>query len=67
MLGNIKTAIVGTLKSVKRRYVFRYFGEFQYRFNRRCKLSEMLDRLACVVARSKPRPYKLLAIADEAG
>lgn len=67
VLGNVKTAIAGTLKSVGKRYVFRYFAEFQYRFNRRLKLPEMLDRLACVATRSTPRPYKMLMIADEAG
>ena len=59
--------IVGTLKSVKKRCVFRYFGEFQYRFNRRFRTAEMQDRLAAVVKRSTPLPYKPLAIADEAG
>lgn len=67
VLGNIKTAIVSTLKSVNKRYVFRYFGEFQYRFNRRFNLPEMLDRLACVVARSSPRPRRLLVVADQSG
>jgi transposase-like protein len=67
ILGNIKTAIVGTLKSVKKRYVFRYFAEFQYRFNRRLKLAELMDRLAYAVTCAAPRPYKLLVVADEAG
>ena len=66
LLGNIKTAIVGTLKSFNRCYVFHYFGEFQYRFNRRLKLPAMLDRLTCVVARSKPRYYNPLAVAEDA-
>ena len=67
VLGNIKTAIVSTLKSVNKRYVFRYFGEFQYRFNRRFNLPELLDRLAYVVTRSAPRPRRLLAVADHPG
>ena len=67
VLGNVKTAIVGTLKSVAKRYVFRYLAEFQYRFNRRFKLPEMLDRLACVATQAKPRPYKTLKIEHEAG
>jgi transposase-like protein len=67
VLGNLKTAMAGTLKSVAKRYVFRYLAEFQYRFNRRFKLSEMLDRLASVAARAAPRAYKTLKIAYVAG
>ena len=67
VLGNIKTAIVSTLKSVAKRYVHRYFAEFQYRFNRRVDLASMLDRLACVATRAAPRPYRALKLVDEAG
>lgn len=67
VLGNIKTAIVGTLKSVAIRYVFRYLAEFQYRFNRRFQLPEMLARLASVATRAAPRPYNTLKIAHAAG
>jgi transposase-like protein len=69
ILGNLKTAIAGTLKSVAKRYVFRYLAEFQYRFNRRFDLGQMLDRLACVTIRAAPRPRRLLKIkpVDVAG
>ena len=67
VLGNIKTAIAGTLKSVDRRYVHRYLAEFQYRFNRRFNLPEMLARLGSVAARAKPRPYRTLKLAYEDG
>jgi transposase-like protein len=67
ILGNVKTAIAGTLKSVAKRYVFRYFAEFQYRFNRRSDLPAMLNRLACVATRSAPRPYKSIKITFAAG
>jgi len=67
VLGNLKTAIAGTLKSVAKRYVFRYLAEFQYRFNRRANLPAMLDRLACVAVRAAPRPYKTLKIEYAAG
>lgn len=67
VVGNLKTAIAGTLKSVARRYVHRYLAEFQYRFNRRFSLPEMLDRLACVATRAAPRPYKTLMVAYAAG
>ncbi len=67
VLGNVKTAITGTLKSVARRYVFRYLAEFQYRFNRRFKLPELLNRLASVATRAAPRPYQTLKILHVAG
>lgn len=67
VLGNIKTAIVSTLKSVAKRHVHRYLAEFQYRFNRRLDLASMLDRLACVAARSAPRPYRAIRLADVVG
>ena len=66
-LGNLKTAIVSTLKSVARRYVPRYFAEFQYRYNRRFDLPAMLGRLASVAARAKPRPRSVLKLREGAG
>ena len=66
-LGNLKTAIASTLKSVAKRYVPRYFAEFQYRYNRRFDLPAMLGRLACVAARAKPRPRSVLKLRDGAG
>lgn len=65
--GNLKTAIVGTLKSIARRYVQRYFDEFQWRFNRRVDLPALLPRLARAAANAAPRPYRTLKIAYEAG
>lgn len=62
VLGNLKTAIAGTFKSIRRPYAARYLAEFQYRFNRRSSLPDMLDRLACVAVRTGPRPYALIAI-----
>jgi transposase-like protein len=67
VLGNVKTAIIGTLKAVRPRYVQRYLGEFQYRFNRRFDLPAMLDRLACVATRAAPRNYAAIKIAYAAG
>src|SRR5262245_5263597 len=40
VLGNLKTAITGTLKWVSKRYAYRYLAEFQYRFNRRFSLPD---------------------------
>ena len=67
VVGNLKTAMVGTMKHVAKRYVQRYFAEFQFRFNRRFDLPEMLDRLGAIASTAPPRPRKLLKIAYEAG
>ena len=45
MLGNLKTAITGTFHSIRRPYVPRYLAEFQWRFNRRARLADMVDQL----------------------
>ena len=66
-LGNLKTAIVSTLKSVAKRYVFRYFAEFQYRYNRRFDLPALLNRLAYVATNAEPRPRSILKIRAAAG
>jgi hypothetical protein len=42
----------------------RYLAEFEYRFNRRYDLGEMIPRLAFVAIRSLPMPYRLLKLAD---
>jgi hypothetical protein len=35
VLGNIKSALVGTYRAVQSKHVPRYLAEFEYRFNRR--------------------------------
>lgn len=55
MLGNLKTAISGTHKSVRRHYVPRYFAEFQFRFNGRHDLPALFTKLANAAACSAPR------------
>ncbi|MGH7494726.1 MAG: IS1595 family transposase [bacterium] len=63
VLGNVKTAIASTLKAVSKQYAHRYLAEFQYRFNRRFSLRDILSRLAYIAIRSAPRPNKTLKIA----
>jgi transposase-like protein len=63
-LGNIKAALVGTYRAVRQKHVPRYLAEFEYRFNRRYKLEDMIPRLAFVALRTVPMPYKLLKLAD---
>lgn len=63
-LGNIKAALVGTYRAVRPKHVPRYLAEFEYRFNRRYKLEDMIPRLAFVAVRTAPMPYRLLKLAD---
>jgi hypothetical protein len=42
----------------------RYLAEFEYRFNRRYELREMVPRLAVVALKTSPMPYRLLKLAD---
>jgi transposase-like protein len=64
VLGNIKSAIVGTYRAVRAKHVPRYLAEFEYRFNRRYRLETMIARLANVSLRTPPMPYGLLKLAD---
>ena len=64
MLGNIKSAIVGTYRAVHKKHVVRTLAEFEWRFNHRENLAAMIPVLACAAARTKPAPYWYLKIAD---
>lgn len=63
-LANIKAALVGTYRAVRQKHVPRYLAEFEYRFNRRYKLEDMIPRLAFVAISTAPMPYRLLKLAD---
>jgi transposase-like protein len=63
-LGNIKTALVGTYRAVREKHAARYLAEFEYRFNRRYDLGEMIPRLAYVALATAPMPYRMLKLAD---
>ena len=64
MLANIKTAIVGTYKSVSKKYIVRTLAEFEWRFNHRDDIAAMIPVLACAAARTEPKPYWYLKIDD---
>ena len=51
VLGNIKSALVGTYRAVHSKHVPRYLAEFEYRFNRRYRLETMIPRLGDVAWR----------------
>lgn len=64
VLGNIKSAIIGTYRAV-RKHVSRTLAEFEYRFNRRFDLKTIIPRLGYVAVRTQPMPYRLLKLAED--
>ena len=63
-IGNIKNAIRGTYHAVRPKHVPRYLAQYEYRFNRRYRLEDMIPRLAWVALRTPPMPYRLLKSAE---
>jgi hypothetical protein len=64
-LGNIKSAITGTYRSISSKHVPRYLAEFEYRFNRRYDLAAMIPRLTWASVRTQAMPYRLLKLAED--
>lgn len=64
MLGNVKNALHGTYHAVQAKHLGRYLGAFAYRFNRRFRLDQMVDRLACIACRTPPLPYRFATMAE---
>ena len=62
VLGNLKSALRSTYHSIKPKHAKRYLAEFQYRFNRRYDLSDLIPRLAFVSLRTPPMPERLLRL-----
>ena len=63
-IGNIKNSIRGTYHAIRPKHVPRYLAQFEYRFNRRYRLEDMITRLAWVALRTPPMPYRLLKLAE---
>ena len=64
MLGNIKSAIVSTYKAVSKKHMVRTLAEFEWRFNHRENIAAMIPVLGHAAARTKPKPYWYLKMAD---
>ena len=64
MLGNIKCAIVGTYRAVRKKHLVRTLAEFEWRFNNRIDLAAMIPALARAAIATKPAPYWWLKMAD---
>jgi hypothetical protein len=60
-LGNLKTAIVGTLRSLGWNHAERYLAAFEWRYNRRFDLAENLGRLARAAAAAAPCPHHAIS------
>lgn len=60
ILGNLKTALAGTFHKLSACHLQRHLATFQYRFNRRYRLKELLPRLAWIALRTPPMPRRLL-------
>jgi ISXO2-like transposase domain/Transposase zinc-ribbon domain len=67
VLGNIKSAITATFRSVNKKHAPRRLAAFEYRFNRRYGLPAMIPRLGWVAVRTPPMPYCLLKLAEDHG
>ena len=63
ILGNLKSSLRSTYHAVRPSYAQRYLSEFQYRFNRRFDLSQIIPRLAFIAMRTPPMPDKLLKLS----
>ncbi len=62
ILGNIKNALRGTYHAIRPKYAQRYLAEFEYRFNRRFDLPDIIPRLVYVALRTPPMPERLLKL-----
>ena len=62
ILGNVKNALRGTYHAVRPKYAQRYLAEFEYRFNRRFDLPDIIPRLVYVALRTPPMPERLLKL-----
>ena len=60
VLGNLKSALRSSCHSFEPKYAQRYLAEFEYRFNRRYSMPDMIPRLAYVALRTPPLPERLL-------
>ena len=64
ILGNIKNSLCGTYHSFDHQHPDRYLAEFEYRFNRRFKLKDMLPRFIHVAARTAPCTSSMLRFSE---
>ncbi len=64
MLGNIKSAILATYRAVRKKHLVRTLAEFEWRFNHRFDLADMIPALARAAVTTRPASYSHLKMAD---
>jgi ribosomal protein L37AE/L43A len=60
VLGNIKSAIIGTCRSLAGNHASHYLAGYEYRFNHRYDLADMVPSLAHIALRTGPIPYRTI-------
>ena len=60
-LGNVKSAITGTCRSLDARHTPRYLAAYEWRYNRRFELPKNLERLARTAVTIAPKPHSQIA------
>ena len=67
VIGNLKTALLGTYHHVSQKYLGRYLAEFEYRFNRRYDLKTLLPRLLHAAVHTPAYPNPILTLIPSSG
>lgn len=62
MIGNIKSAITGTCRSLDGQHTDRYLAAYEWRFNRRFDLARNVDRLTRAALATAPQPRSAIAL-----
>lgn len=63
-VNDVKNSIRGTYHAIRIKHAPRYLAGFEYRFNRRLKLEDMIPRLAYATVYTPPIPLRILTLAE---
>ena len=64
ILCNLRTSLAGTCRKLSSEHLPWHLATFQYRFNRRFSLKDLVPRLTYICLRTPPMPMALLKIAE---
>ena len=67
VLGNIKAALAGTCRAVRHHHAGRYLAGFEWRFNHRLNLAEILPQLATTALCQHPTPLRSFRTTEVPG
>ena len=62
VLGNVLSALRGTYDAIRSKYAQRNLSKFEYRFNRRFYMPDIIPRLVYVALRTPPMPERQLKL-----